>query len=213
MNKSNKQKEDENVEIIPFDTYQFKQKTYDKFLEERHIIVNDIIDDNVFESLTMQIMNFNMEDRGVSPIKRQPIVLHINSNGGSVNSGLSVINAINQSITPIYAVCWNACSMAAYIFISCHKRFAFKNSILLFHDGSTMLSGTSSKVKDTMAWYNNLEERLDNIVLMNSLVTEDEYYAKRRDEWYMFGDEAKEKGFVDSIIGEDSNIESFLDNK
>ena len=48
--------------------------------------------------------------------------------------------------------------------------------------------------------------RIRDFVLDNSKLTGEEYDSKLRIEWYMFNDEAKEKGFVDYIIGEDCEL-------
>lgn len=188
----------------------FIQKQYEENLAKRNIIFNDIVTDDLMEKLIMQIIKFNKEDQGKPVEMRQPIWLHINSDGGDVMSGLSVISTIKNSKTPIYAVCHKAASMAAYILISCHKRYADEDSVILFHDGSTMLNGTTSKVKDTMVWLDELENRLNRIIFKRSNVTENEYTSKKRDEWYLFGDEAMEKGMIDGLIGKDIDIDQIL---
>ena len=41
-------------------------------------------------------------------------------------------------------------------------------------------------------------------------MTPEEYDSKFRVEWYMFADEAKEKGFTDYIIGVDCDIDEIV---
>ena len=187
-----------------------RNEVYTSFLEVREIIINDAIDDKIFERAVMQILMFNAEDAGKPAEMRQPIILHINSVGGYVIQGMNLINVIKNSVTPVYGVCHMAYSMAAHILINCHKRYAFKNSSILLHDGENMVQATGSKAKDVMNWMERLEERLDNMIFEKTNISKEKYEEQRRNEWYMFGDEAKELGLVDFIIGEDIPLEQIL---
>lgn len=196
-------KSDAEVLMVTPEEDTYRQKVFEKNLANRTIIFNDLVDEKVMERAMFQILQYNREDRGLPRESRRPIYLHISSYGGEVQEGISLINVIQNSKTPVYGVCHKAYSMAAYIFICCDERYAYKNSTLMFHDGSTALSSSSSKVKDTIKWLEELEERLDAIVYDNGSISEDTYEEKRRKEWYMFGDQAKSYGFVDKIIGVD----------
>lgn len=61
-----------------------------------------------------------------------------------------------------------------------------------------------------MDFQRRLDERIKKYVLDRSKVTEEEYDSKVRVEWYLFADEAKEKGFCDFIIGEDCDIDEIV---
>ena len=73
-----------------------------------------------------------------------------------------------------------------------------------------MVQATGSKAKDVMNWMERLEERLDNMIFEKTNISKEKYEEQRRNEWYMFGDEAKELGLVDFIIGEDIPLEQIL---
>lgn len=195
--------EEEILNTITPEEEEFRQKVFEDFLNERKIIINDVIDEKVIERVVMQILKFNHEDKDKSSEKRKPIWLHLNSPGGSVQAGFNLINTIQNSKTPVYGVCHQAYSMATYVLIVCQKRYAYRNSTILFHDGETTLSSTSSKVKDTMAWIEELEKRLDGLVFEKTNIQEEQYTENRRKEWYLFGDEAKKYGIVDYLIGID----------
>lgn len=198
------------LEVVSPKQDEFMQNVYEEFLEQRQIILNDYVDDKLLERAVLQIMKFNKEDLGKSTESRTPIILHINTLGGDVSSGLSLIDIIQTSKTPVYGVCHKACSMGAYILVSCHKRFAFRNATILFHDGSTFVGSSSSKVKDTVKWLDELESRLDNIVLKRTEIGEEEYEKHRRDEWYLFPSQAKELGIIHHIIGDDVELDCIL---
>lgn len=177
-------------------------------LNERIIVINDTISIDILEAASLQIIKFNKQDKDIPRDKRSPIWLYIQSPGGSVMSGLNLIDIIESSETPVYTMCFSNCSsMAFHIFISGHKRFAFKNSILLNHDGEVSLSNSSSKAKDTMAFFNSLEERIKNHVVNKTKITPDFYDSIYEKEYYMYAnEEGKNLGCVDYIIGEDVGL-------
>ena len=54
------------------------------------------------------------------------------------------------------------------------------------------------------------EDRIKDYVTSRSNLTGEEYDKKLRVEWYLFADEAKEKGFTDYIIGEDCDMDEII---
>lgn len=67
-----------------------------------------------------------------------------------------------------------------------------------------------AKVQDRIRFDARVEERTKEYVLSRSNLTPEEYDAKFRVEWYMFADEAKERGFCDYIIGEDCDLDEVI---
>lgn len=197
---------DEFFELPENDT--LKIELIKEFLGERTIIINDVVSNDLLESVALHIIRFNKQDRDIPAEKRKPIWIYIQSPGGAVMAGLNLIDIIKSSKTPVYTLCFSNCSsMAFHIFISGHKRYAFKNSILLNHDGEISLSNSSSKAKDTMTFFNSLEERVKDHVVSSTKITPEFYDSIYDKEYYMYANEkGKELGCVDYIIGEDVNL-------
>ena len=61
-----------------------------------------------------------------------------------------------------------------------------------------------------MEFNKRVEERIKQYILSRSSLTSEEYDSKLRVEWYLFAEEAKDKGFVDYIIGEDCDIDDII---
>lgn len=166
--------------------------------------------DNVFH-IVKNIMQYNAEDKDIPVEERRPILLYIASPGGSVDAGYQVIDVIKNSITPVYTInigYWY--SMGFLIGISGHKRFALPNSKLLLHDGSNFVYDSGAKVQDRLEFSKREEERTKKFVLENTNISEEEYDNNYRVEWYMFADEAKEKGCIDYIIGVDCSMDEVV---
>ena len=173
-------------------------------------LISDVDVMSVFD-IARHILQINRDDLLIEPKDRAPIILYIASNGGEVDAGFELIDVIENSITPVYTVnLGNAYSMGFLICLAGHKRFALPNAKYLMHDGSNVVYGTGTKVQDQMEFQKRVDSRIKDYILSHSKLSPEEYDAKLRVEWFMFADEAKEKGFVDSIIGPDAKITSII---
>jgi len=184
---------------------------YLKDLKQRKLFLNSEIDQFTIADVAKHIMQYNREDFGIEPADRKPVLLYVVSNGGEVDSGFELIDVIQSSKTPIYTINLGyQYSMGFLIGLAGHKRFATRNAKYLMHDGSNFVYNSGAKAQDQMEFNRKVEERVKQYILSRSNVTSEEYDSKLRVEWYLFADEAKEKGFVDCIIGVDCDIDAVI---
>lgn len=184
---------------------------YLRDLKQRKLFLNTNIDQLSVADAVKHIMQINKEDIGVAVEERKPIILYITSNGGEVDAGFELIDIIQNSKTPVYTVNLGyQYSMGFLIGLAGHKRFATRNAKFLMHDGSNFVYGTGTKVQDQMEFQKRVEARIKDYILSRSKLTSEEYDNKLRVEWYLFADEAKEKGFTDYIIGIDCEIDEMI---
>ena len=184
---------------------------YLKDLKQRKLFLNMEIDQISVADIARHILQYNKEDAGIDPADRQPILLYVVSNGGEVDSGFELIDVIQSSKTPVYTINLGyQYSMGFLIGLAGHKRFATRNAKYLMHDGSNFVYNSGAKAQDQMEFNRKVEERVKQYILSRSNVTSEEYDSKLRVEWYLFADEAKEKGFVDCIIGVDCDIDAVI---
>lgn len=184
---------------------------YIKDLKQRKLFLQVAIDQFSVGEIVHHIMQFNAEDKGIDVKDRKPILLYITSNGGSVDAGFELIDVIKNSKTPVYTINLGyQYSMGFLIGLAGHKRFATSNAKFLMHDGSSFVWDSGAKVQDRIEFQKRVDDRIKEYVLENSKVTPEEYDSKLRVEWYLFADEAKEKGFVDYIIGSDCSIDEVI---
>ena len=180
-------------------------------LDQRVLVFNDDVNDMVIENYILYILKWNREDKDIPVEKRRDITIYINSPGGSAISGFNFVDVIRNSATKVKGVCFGlAASMGYHILLACHERIGFKNSILLQHDGEISISNSTSKAKDTMKFFDSMEQRTKEYVLSRTTMTE-EFYDKIYDqEYWMYADEAKKLGCIDKIIGEDIDLDEIL---
>lgn len=216
MEKSNKgyydfDIDDINVEQVLVEQGLIYDLFYLKDLKQRKLYLNSEIDQSSIADIVKHILQFNKEDAGIPAEERQPVLLYVVSNGGEVDAGFELIDTIIASKTPVYTInLGNQYSMGFLIGIAGHKRFASKNAKFLMHDGSQFIYDSGTKAQDRMEFQKQVEEHVKDYILSRSSLTSEEYDGKLRVEWYMYAAEAKDKGFVDYIIGEDCDIEQVI---
>lgn len=182
-----------------------------KDMQQRKIWLHDEIDIETVSGAIHNIYQYNREDADLSVEERKPILLYIASNGGSVDAGFALIDAIQTSKTPVYTIntgYWY--SMGFLIGLAGKRRFAMPNATFLMHDGSNFIWTSGSKAQDQADFNRRVEARVKQYILDHSTLTSKEYDKKQRVEWYLFADEAKEKGFIDQIIGVDCDIDTVV---
>lgn len=184
---------------------------YLKDLKQRKLFLNVDVDQFSVADIVKHIMQYNVEDRNIEPEKRVPILLYVTSNGGEVDSGFELIDIIQSSKTPVYTINLGyQYSMGFLIGLAGHKRFALRNAKFLMHDGSNFVYNSGAKAQDQMEFQRRVEDRIKQYILSRSKITSKEYDSKLRVEWYLFADEAKDKGFCDYIIGDDCDIDEVI---
>ena len=184
---------------------------YLRDLKQRKLFLNEDVSSFSVAEIVKHIMQFNAEDRFTPVEERTPILLYVTSNGGEVDSGFELIDVIQSSKTPVYTINLGyQYSMGFLIGLAGHKRFAMPTAKYLMHDGSNFVFNSGAKAQDQMRFQQRVEGRIKQYVLSRSNVTSEEYDSNLRVEWYLFADEAKEKGFVDCIIGIDCELDEII---
>ena len=180
--------------------------------KNRRLYINDYITNDIIDVVSMNVIRFNQEDKDVPIEERKPIILYINTGGGSVTSGFSAVDIMLSSKTPVYTVNLGICySMGFHLFISGKKRFSLENSTFLLHDGSNGVMDSASKVRDYINFTEDqMAAKIKSHVLNHTTISEKLYEEKYRIEWYMYSEEAKKYGICTDIVGEDCDIDSII---
>lgn len=184
----------DNVELSPA-TYQ-----YYKNLQNRTIIINDFITENIVESALIPLIE--MDNDG----SNQPITILLSTKGGSVFDGITLCDVIDNLKCPTtIKVMTYAYSMGSIILMAGFnnpnvKKVCYKHSTALIHAGSTYLEGNSMSVKDQFQFNQKFDEKIKEYILSHSKITLEEYEKLERYEWYMTSDEMLSSGLVDEII-------------
>ena len=137
--------------------------------------------------LNMQLMLLESEATG------EPIVLYIDSPGGSVDSGLAIYDTIRMMSSPVTTVVAGmAASMGSIVFLAGEKRIMLPHSRLLIHD-PYIPSGTSGKpliLQEELEKLMKVREQTAKIIAERTGQTLDWVYEKTKSDYIMDAQEA-----------------------
>lgn len=189
---------EENSQLDPV-SYQY----FNHLFNHRTIVFNDGIDKNILEAVILPLKEF--ENDG----SNDPVKMIISTPGGSISEGLVLCNIIDNYSKPleIYVMGY-ACSMGTIILAAGNhnsnvKKFCYPFSFALFHSGYSAFEGESLSVEDAMAFNKRVDNRIRDYIVANTKITEEQYRANERRQWYLDAHDMKELGLIDVIIGED----------
>ena len=175
-------------------------------LEHRTFWLDEEVTPYLLE-LIKYIVRWNAEDAATPIEERQPIRIYFFSPGGDLDINYALIDTIKMSKTPVIGINIGQCaSAAAYIFLSCHKRYMLPHAYFILHQGSGTLSGTFEQICAQMEDYQQQVEELSAFVLEHTTYSEEAVAEKIVGEWYIRKDEALENGVVHGVVNDVSML-------
>lgn len=131
-----------------------------------------------------------------------PVTVEINSQGGEVEAGAAIADTIfvHGNVTTLAA--GYAMSMGSIILAAGKIRKALRSSVIMVHEGHSVIKGTESRLEHEFAEAKRLQE------LMWTRL--DEYTDKSTGFWkekadkrnlYLTADEAKTYGIIHEVVG------------
>lgn len=132
---------------------------------------------------------------------KKPIVIEINSGGGSVPSGIAIMNTIQTIPCPVVTIInGEADSMAGFISVVADKRLITPVSYWMGHPISDGVCGNPQTIKDRGLYLMKLENDLRDVFKNKTKLTEEEFQKMLRGELWLNPKECLEKGIVDECI-------------
>lgn len=173
---------------------------YYNMLSRREIMLDDEIDDHT-AVVSRLIRQWNLEDRDVPVEERKPIKIFLQTCGGDVLTTMNICDMIEISRTPVYTIAMGNCySAGALIFISGHRRFAFRHTALLLHDGSAAVGGDTGKVLDNMRFTEWLTKVMNEHIIKHTKISKGQLEKRARYDWYLVEKDIMKYGLADKII-------------
>lgn len=143
----------------------------------------------------------------------EPIYLVLRTPGGSVLSGLDLIEYMNSLRRPVHSVAIFAASMGFHILQNSPKRYVTKYATIMSHRASGGFNGDiPQQVKSRFKHITDLLEKMDNQVISrtNGKYTSKSYNELIRDEYWSVGSNSITDGFADEVVNLkcDSSLDS-----
>jgi len=170
---------------------------FSKLLEDRIIFLSTDVDDYVCNIIKAQLLYLEMESD-------KDIKIYIDSGGGSVYSGLGLLDVMDFVKPDIITVNTGlAASMAAVILCSGTKgkRKALRRSRTMIHQplgytGYAQATDMEIEAKEI----NSLKKELYEIISENTGQVYDKVYKDSERDYWMTAAEAKKYGMIDEIV-------------
>lgn len=181
--------EERQLQVQPLDIYSL-------MLKDRIIHFNTEFNEESCNVAVAQLLYLNSLDN-------RDIQIYINSRGGSVVDGLSVIDSINLIDSSVSTTCLGLAASMGAVLLSCGekgKRYVLPHSRVMIHQVSSGMSGTYSDLKIELEQTERCKQDLYKILSENMDKPFDEIEKLcDRNNWFI-GDEAVELGIVDKVL-------------
>ena len=182
---------------------------FSRLMKDRILWVAGVVNDNMSTIVQAQLMYLDS-------VEKKDITMHVDSPGGSVKSGLSMVDVMRYIKSDVATINTGyACSMGSILLSSGEKgkRSSLNFSKVMLHQLS---SGVSGNIQDTRV--SQVESEKYNFILFKILAENcgksfDEVLdGARRDNW-LNSQEALDFGLIDEIITSEksTSITSLLD--
>ncbi|MCK9243969.1 MAG: ATP-dependent Clp endopeptidase proteolytic subunit ClpP [Candidatus Marinimicrobia bacterium] len=170
---------------------------YSRLLKERIIFLGSPIDDHVANLIIAQLLFLAAEDAG------KDIFLYINSPGGTITSGMAILDTMNYIKPKMATICLGmAASMAAILLASGAKgkRQALPNSRIMIHQPLGGVEGQASDIEIHAREIIRLKESTNRILAELTGQPLEKIIRDTDRNYFMSSEEALEYGIVDEIL-------------
>lgn len=190
----NKPIRDEHEDVCKKDD-RYGEEFYFKILNKhRYILLYDEINNMSSDMVCSKL-------RAMDILGHKPIYLEINSPGGSVPDGMSIINTIEHIKSKVVTIIsGQACSMAALISIVGDKRLVYSNSYWMQHSTSDIIGDYVNYIKDRVKFLSEFEHRTEKMLKTHTKLNNTDILKIRNGELWLNSEQCLIKGVVDEII-------------
>jgi len=139
--------------------------------------------------------------RALAGITAKTVTVRINSPGGDVFDGMAIFNALKtyngKVVTRIEGI---AASMASVIALAGKEVQAYANTMYMIHEPYAFTAGNQYSLRELADILEKMSGQMIDIYSSNASPGKREIAQMMKDEAWLTAKEAKEKGFIDTII-------------
>lgn len=169
---------------------------YSRLLKERIVFVTGAIDDHMANLVVAQLLFLEAED------PKKDIFLYVNSPGGSVTAGLSIVDTMNHIKPDIATVCVGLAASMGSIILSQGKkgkRAILPNAEVMIHQPWGGAQGQASDIEITARHILKTRDRLNNMLAKATGKSLKQIEKDTDRDFFMDAEESKKYGIVDVI--------------
>ena len=172
---------------------------FSRLLKDRIIFIVGGIDDYVANLIVAQLLFLESED------PKKDIFMYINSPGGVITSGLSILDTMNYLKCDVSTVCFGQAASMGAVLLSCGakgKRFALPNSRVMIHQPLGGARGQATDIEIQAKEILTLKEKLNKILAEKTNQSLKKIASDTERDYFMNAEEAVKYGLVDEVLTE-----------
>ena len=170
---------------------------FSRLLKDRIIFIVGGIDDYVANLVVAQLLFLESED------PKKDIFMYINSPGGVITSGLSILDTMNYLKCDVSTVCFGQAASMGAVLLSCGtkgKRFALPNSRVMIHQPLGGARGQATDIEIQAKEILTLKEKLNKILAEKTNQSLKKIASDTERDYFMNAEEAVKYGLVDEVL-------------
>jgi len=170
---------------------------YSRLLKDNIVFIGSPIDDDVANLTIAQLLFLEAEDPD------RDISLYINSPGGSVTSGLAMMDTMRFVKPDISTFCVGQAASMAAVLLSAGtkgKRYALPNSRIIIHQPLGGAQGQASDIDIQAREILRMREMLNNILVEHTGQDLERISMDTDRDYIMTADRARDYGIIDEVI-------------
>lgn len=169
---------------------------YSRLLKERIVFVTGAIEDHMANLVVAQLLFLEAED------PKKDIYMYINSPGGSVTSGLSIVDTMNHIKPDVATVCVGIAASMGSVLLSQGakgKRAILPNAEVMIHQPWGGVQGQASDIEITARHILKTRDRLNKMLAKATKQPLSRIEKDTDRDFFMDAEESKAYGIVDEI--------------
>ena len=183
-------------------------KNKETVTENKKDILRLTVDSKRVVTLHSEVSYYSMKEateklKQLEKESNEPIILDIDSPGGSVIDGGTLISQMEASKAPVYTVCRRLCaSMGAMIHSYGHKRYSLDRALLMYHPAT---GGVDGQIPNMLSLLKTIQRYIDkmNFNVINrsgGKLSREEFESLVAYEIWIDSEDALQKGLIDGIV-------------
>jgi ATP-dependent Clp protease protease subunit len=173
-----------------------EMNVFSRLIQDRILFLSGQVDSLSMDTMIAQMLYLNSVDN-------RDISLYINSPGGDVLAGLSLIDTMNFINSDVSTICLGMAASMGAVLLSCGskgKRFVLPHSRVMIHQVSSGMHGVLKDMEIELEQTRRCKQDLYKILAENCGKTFDEIEHDCDRNFWLLGEEAVNYGIADSVL-------------
>lgn len=173
---------------------------YSRLLEDRVVVLHGEINSASANAIVAQLLYLSAKDSSA------PIKMYIDSPGGSVSAGLSIVDTMNYIKPPVYTICTGFAASMGAVVLSCGEkgsRLILPHAQVLIHQPLIAGDGLTGQCSDIQIHAEHIiktREILEELLAETTGRNKEEIHSACDRDNYFTAEKAVDFGLCDRII-------------